>query len=123
MDLRKTLVIIFFIAFGAMLYFFNPENTIWLPKCPFYILTGLQCPSCGGQRAIYQLLHGHALEALEFNPFLVLSIPYAVLLMLVTWFIPKNRCVKLRKVCYHRITILVYCILMIVWWVVRNINV
>ena len=118
---QSIIIIISIIAFAAILYFFNPEDTIWLPKCPFYVLTGYQCPACGGQRAIFQLLHGNLKEAFFFNPFLVISLPYAVLLILVTWFIPKDKCVKLRKVCYHRITALTYVAVFIVWWIVRNI--
>jgi len=118
---QSIIIIISIIAFAAILYFFNPENTIWLPKCSFYTITGYQCPSCGGQRAIYQLLHGNLKEAFLFNPFLIISLPYAILLILVTWFIPKHKGVKLRNFCYHKITITIYLILLIIWWIVRNI--
>ena len=118
---KKSLIIILFIAFGAILYFFNPENTIWLPKCPILLLTGFQCPSCGGQRAFYQLVHGNLIEAFMYNPFLIISIPYAVLLILVTWFIPKHKCIRLRKFCYHKATVFTYIALMLIWWILRNI--
>ena len=40
------------------------------------MLTGWDCPACGGQRALHSLLHGRVGEALHFNPFLVVSVPY-----------------------------------------------
>ena len=45
----------------------NPENSWWMPKCPFFVLTGLQCPSCGNTRALHALLHGHITEALAYK--------------------------------------------------------
>ena len=51
-----------------------------------------------------------------YNPFLIISIPYAVLLILVTWFIPKHKCIRLRKFCYHKATVFTYIALMLTWW-------
>ena len=118
----KRIIIIFVIVIfcGTILFFFNPENSIWFPKCPFYILTGLQCPSCGIQRALHHLLQLQFKEAFWYNPFLIISIPYAVALLLSTWIMP-GRCCKLRTLCTHPYTIDIYVILMIAWWIARNI--
>jgi hypothetical protein len=59
---------------GAVLYFFNPSTHGFYPVCEFHQLTGLNCPGCGGTRAIYQLLHGHVLRALRDNALAVLSL-------------------------------------------------
>jgi hypothetical protein len=59
---------------GAVLYFFNPSTHGFYPVCEFHQLTGLNCPGCGGTRAVYQLLHGHLLRALEDNALVVLSL-------------------------------------------------
>jgi hypothetical protein len=59
---------------GAVLYFFNPSTHGFYPVCEFHQLTGLNCPGCGGTRAVYQLLHGHVLRALEDNALAVLSL-------------------------------------------------
>ncbi|MGL5683791.1 MAG: DUF2752 domain-containing protein [Marinifilaceae bacterium] len=48
----------------------------FFPPCPFYKLTGLQCPGCGSQRAIHSLLNGNITQAFGYNPLMVLSIPY-----------------------------------------------
>lgn len=47
----------------------------WI-QCPFYFFTGLYCPGCGTLRATYQLLHGHLIVALDYNPMYVLMLPY-----------------------------------------------
>ena|SRR5690348_723402 len=57
---------------GAVMYFFNPSTHGFYPVCEFHQLTGLNCPGCGGTRAVYQLLHGHFLKALQDNALAVL---------------------------------------------------
>src|SRR5207244_4443092 len=66
-----------FIAGAALmpLYFFNPVEHSFFPKCFFHALTGLDCPGCGGLRATHQLLHGHVLAALRLNALFVALIP------------------------------------------------
>lgn len=59
----------------AALYLFNPSEHAFYPRCAFYQMTGWQCPGCGGLRAMHQLLHGHLLTALSFNPLAVLALP------------------------------------------------
>ena len=59
----------------AALYLFNPSEHTFYPRCAFYQMTGWQCPGCGGLRAMHQLLHGHLLTALRFNPLAVLALP------------------------------------------------
>ncbi|WP_162831231.1 DUF2752 domain-containing protein, partial [Amycolatopsis ruanii] len=47
--------------------------------CWFHALTGLDCPFCGGSRALGALLHGDVLAALSYNAFaLVVLLPLAV---------------------------------------------
>jgi Protein of unknown function (DUF2752) len=69
------------IAGGALvLFFFNPTGAAgqFFPKCPFRMLTGLQCPGCGTTRACYQLLHLHPIAAFKFNPLMILTLPFIV---------------------------------------------
>ena len=51
--------------------FFNPAAHQFYPVCQFHRLTGLNCPSCGGTRALYALLHGNFSAALRNNALLV----------------------------------------------------
>lgn len=66
---------------GAVyLYGTNPHQPgQWLPRCPFNLLTGWDCPSCGATRMSYDLLHGHWAAAFHDNPvLLVLGVPAAL---------------------------------------------
>lgn len=41
----------------------------WPPVlCPFRVLTGVPCPTCGTTRAVFAWLHGHPLDAMRLNP-------------------------------------------------------
>ena len=63
------------IAVGAVLFWFDPAQHRFYPFCFFHRLTGLQCPGCGGLRAMHQLLHGHVLAALQMNALFMISLP------------------------------------------------
>ncbi|MCU0785076.1 MAG: DUF2752 domain-containing protein [Verrucomicrobia bacterium] len=63
------------VAMVTVIFWFNPAQYRFYPFCFFYQLTGLQCPGCGGLRAIHQLLHGHVLAALHLNALLVILLP------------------------------------------------
>jgi hypothetical protein len=71
---------IIFTTFVALLYLrlFNPATpgTSYYPSCPFHALTGLHCPGCGTLRGLHQLTHGHLITALDYNPLMVLSLPF-----------------------------------------------
>jgi len=59
------------IGLAATVYFFNPSAHHFYPVCQFHRLTGLNCPGCGGTRALYALLHGDVPTALRDNALLV----------------------------------------------------
>jgi hypothetical protein len=108
------------IALLAVLYYnFNPTKYSFFPKCPFFVLTGLQCPGCGSQRAIYQLLHGHIAGAIHYNALLVFSLPFLAihfsykLLSLV-----KNKNLKWAVV-YHPLTPKVIFVIVCLFWIGR----
>ena len=49
-----------------------------LPPCPTKLVSGLDCPACGGIRLAYDVLHGDVRAALHDNAFLLLSSPVLV---------------------------------------------
>ncbi|HUP47557.1 MAG TPA: DUF2752 domain-containing protein [Thermoanaerobaculia bacterium] len=55
-------------AVTAVVYAFDPATARFYPPCVFHALTGLQCPGCGGTRALHQLLHGNIAAAFRLNP-------------------------------------------------------
>ena len=42
--------------------------------CTFKLMTGVPCATCGGTRALAALGHGHLLNALAWNPMVVLAL-------------------------------------------------
>ena len=98
---------------------FSPEESGWFPKCIFLQITGLKCPGCGSQRVIHSLLHLDVRKAFEANALLVMSLPYiAALLASVAL---KNRHPRFYNALNSFPVIITICILVIGWWIVRNI--
>lgn len=61
----------------AILFLFlvNPTGVSWFPQCPFHRLTGFDCPGCGSSRGMHSLMHGHFLEAANYNVLLFMALP------------------------------------------------
>ena len=66
------------IAAVAVLYFFDPATAGFYPVCGLHQLTGLQCPGCGGLRAVHQLAHGNVAAAWRLNPLVFALLPVAL---------------------------------------------
>jgi uncharacterized protein DUF2752 len=45
------------------------------PICPFRLLTGWNCPGCGGLRMVHDVLHGDLAAAITDNVFLLVGLP------------------------------------------------
>jgi hypothetical protein len=75
----------------GVLYSFPPQDYHFYPICPFYAVTHLLCPGCGGTRALYYLLHGNLAEAWHFNALVTLGAP-----TLLAWFVYWYSSVTLR---------------------------
>lgn len=101
-------------------YFYNPLQGGFSLPCPWKLITNTQCPACGMQRALHALVHGHWLQAWRYNYFFVLSVPYALLAVLCTWYNVGHVFDGIRSVLFRRYTLWVYVILFCIWWVVRN---
>jgi hypothetical protein len=59
----------------VVLFFFDPSTAGFYPVCALHEMTGLQCPGCGGLRAMHQLSHGNFAAAWRLNPFVVALLP------------------------------------------------
>ncbi len=64
---------------GIVYKLYDPYSVKFFPKCQFYTITGYQCPGCGSQRAIHDLLNLNFAGAVKENFLFVLSIPYLLL--------------------------------------------
>lgn len=58
---------------GAYAFFAgrNPYTQTIFPQCPILHYFGIQCPGCGGTRAMYSLLHGDIVTSITMNPLVV----------------------------------------------------
>ena len=104
----------------AFYFFFNPESTWWMPKCPTYVLTGLQCPGCGSQRAIFALLHGHFAEAFHYNAFMVVMAPLLIFIGIVE--LNRRRWRRLSAVVFHPAVLIIIMGAVIFWTIWRNVT-
>jgi hypothetical protein len=82
------------------------------PACPFKLLTGWDCPACGGLRMVHDVLHGDLAAAVVDNIFLLVGLPALLVWILVRW--------RRRHPLMTMPAIVVIAALTITWTVVRN---
>lgn len=115
--LAIAIFIVLIIIYGKL----NPESSKLFPKCPFRVLTGYECPGCGSQRAVHYLLNLEIKNAIQANALLVFSIPYILLLVLAELLKSKsNFFMHLHEILYSTKAIWVVFIVIVVWWIGRN---
>ncbi len=91
----------------------DPHNTnSAYPLCPFKMLTGWNCPFCGGLRMTHDLLHGDLVASINDNVFLLIGIP-----VLVGWVVMRRR-FGLSPQPVPAVLTIVFA--MIAWTVLRN---
>ena len=119
--LRVTLVSAGVSALALLYFFVDARYNSFLPRCLFYMFTGLYCPGCGSQRAISSLLHGDVWQAINYNLLLVFSLPivlYAAGIRIMNVFGPRQYRQRLFYKSWFTRLILV---LVIVFGIARNI--
>jgi len=82
------LVMLIFLFAAIYLWQCGPST---MPGCLFHRLTGMECAGCGMTRATYALLHGRLGEAIRFNPFGMLLLPFAVVVGGIIFFRAVSR--------------------------------
>ncbi len=82
------------------------------PPCPFKLLTGWNCPACGGLRMTHDLLHGDVAAAVVDNVFLLVGLP-----LLAFWVIWR---IKRGEQAWTLPAIVVIAVAAVGWTVVRN---
>jgi hypothetical protein len=68
------------------LHFRDPHSSGSWGECPWFALTGLYCPGCGGLRAVNDLTNGDLLGAVSSNLVFVAMIP-----VVVVWWLAWTR--------------------------------
>jgi hypothetical protein len=56
-----------------------------MPVCLVKLISGLDCPACGGLRLVHDLLHGNVRAAVHDNPFMLLCSPVLLYLLVCHW--------------------------------------
>ena len=82
------------------------------PPCPFKLLTGWNCPACGGLRMTHDLLHANLSAAVVDNIVLLVGLP-----ALLGWFL---WCRHTGKPALTRAAVVVIITTAIAWTVIRN---
>lgn len=91
----------------------DPHNPGFLfPACPFRLLTGWNCPACGGLRMTHDLLHGNLGAAVVDNVFLLIGLPALLAWVLVQW--------RLGRRIMPMPAVVVIVLAAITWTVIRN---
>ena len=103
------------LAIGALAYVgvVDPHRPGTLfPPCPFQLLTGWNCPFCGGLRMTHDLLHGDLGAAVVDNVFALVGLP--LLAIWVLWRIRRG------ERAFSVPAIVVISVAAVTWTVVRN---
>ncbi len=113
-------LLIAIVALAILFYFLDPLVHPIFPKCIFHSMTGLHCPGCGSQRAIHSLVHLNFAGVVSNNVLFIpalLMVVYGISIPVINRKFEKNY-PNLMK---HPKTPLVILILIILFWIIRNI--
>ncbi len=108
-------------AVTIALHFRDPHASGSWGYCPFYAMTGLYCPGCGGLRAVNDLTKGDLLGAASSNLVFVVLVPLIVLWW-VRWTSRAWSGQPSGGVAHRRASVLigVFAVVLLVFGVVRN---
>lgn len=90
-----------------------------LPVCPTKALLGIDCPGCGSMRMLYSVMHGDLLGAAKFNALAVVALVLLVFAF-ATWTYGRVIGRRMWSWQQYRWSALMTMVLVLVWFVVRN---
>lgn len=110
------------IPLAAMAGFIFRNNIIaltkYFPRCMFYSLFNLYCPSCGNTRSVISLLNGNILAALRYNISIIVLLALALLAYIELAALSFGKRIRLlpRRLSFYIVLI----VIMSAYWIVRN---
>ena len=93
-------------------------DAVWVPKCMFHQLTGLDCPGCGSQRAIVAATHGRWADAWHLNPALWVGLTIAFIYTMFPYRQPPRR--RVERILYSPTAYLSIAAAIVIWTIARN---
>lgn len=120
---KYTIITIVIVLGGGVYYYIDPSQYQIMPKCPVKLLTTLDCPGCGFQRALHATLHGHLEEAISYNLFLLVAIPIICIWCFNGILIENTSNVHKRITLIHmnRYFVYFYIFCYTLWFIIRNV--
>ena len=116
---KNWIFVVIILVIVGYYFLLNPyEQDYFFISCPFYQISGYQCPGCGSQRAFHELLHLRIFEAIKQNVLFVLAIPYVLLIFYTSFHQEKYQ--KLRQILMGNKTLLILLVVAILFGVLRN---
>ena len=116
---KKWIFVVIILVIVGYYFLLNPyEQEYFFISCPFYKISGYQCPGCGSQRAFHELLHLRIFEAMKQNVLFVLAIPYFLLVFYTSFHQEKYQ--KLRQILIGNKTLLFLLAIAILFGIFRN---
>ncbi|MGH3519208.1 MAG: DUF2752 domain-containing protein [Haloechinothrix sp.] len=101
------------------LYLVDPSERMVFFPCPFRLVTGLDCPLCGGLRMVHSVLHGEFAAAADYNALALAGLPLlAVVLLRSLVRTLRGRAVRDRRI--PRWVAPTVAAVLITWTVLRN---
>ena len=120
MKIKYVAIAVGIIGLGLFYFFINPQEVNFLPECPLHATTGFYCPGCGSQRATHKLLNFNIFGALQQNVLYLISLLLLGYHLIITGI---NTIFKRQyyNYIYHPKTPLVILVMIIIFWILRNI--
>ncbi|BBY83846.1 DUF2752 domain-containing protein [Mycolicibacterium pulveris] len=103
------------LSVGALAYvgLADPHRPgFFFPACPFKVLTGLDCPGCGGLRMVHDLLHVDLAAAVVDNVYLLVGLPLLLIWALTRW--------RMNRPVWNVPVVAVIIVTAVTWAVARN---
>lgn len=91
------------------------------PGCIFRRLTGLECPGCGGTRALRALICGEVWAALRYNPFIIAALPILLIEYLRSWWsYIRHADAPIARSRAYGILLQLFAAATLLWFIARN---